>query len=100
MRQLVPGRPGSRRRASGAVTPAIPPFIGDGGAGGAGPTSWSLRESFRPTSGSILGRAAIAIDATHTKLDIGQLYLDALKRANGVVDGSNTIHGSNDEPGE
>jgi hypothetical protein len=47
-----------------------------------------------------LGRAAIAIDATHTKLDIGQLYLDALKRANGVVDGSNTIHGSNDEPGE
>jgi len=42
-----------------------------------------------------LGRAAIAIDATHTKLDIGQLYLAALKRANGVVDGggNNSING-------
>jgi hypothetical protein len=41
-----------------------------------------------------LGRAAIAIDATHTKVDIGQLYLAALKRANGVVDGGNSINGS------
>jgi hypothetical protein len=48
----------------------------------------------------VLGRAAIAIDATHTRVNIGQLYLDALKRANGVVDGGNTINGSNDEPGE
>jgi hypothetical protein len=39
----------------------------------------------------VLGRAAIAIDATHTKLDIGQLYLAALKRANGVVDGGHPI---------
>ena len=48
----------------------------------------------------VLGRSAIAIDATHTKLDVGQLYLAALKRANGVVDGGNTINGSNNEPGE
>jgi hypothetical protein len=48
----------------------------------------------------VLGRAAIAIDATHTKLDVGQLYLAALKRANGVVDGGNTINGNNDGPGE
>jgi hypothetical protein len=43
----------------------------------------------------VLGRAAIAIDATHTKVDIGQLYLAALKRANGVVDGggNNSING-------
>jgi hypothetical protein len=34
----------------------------------------------------VLGRAAIAIDATHTKIDIGQLYLSALRRANGVDD--------------
>jgi hypothetical protein len=38
----------------------------------------------------VLGRAAIAIDATHTKVDIGQLYLAALKRANGVIDGGNS----------
>jgi hypothetical protein len=48
----------------------------------------------------VLGRSAIAIEATHTKLDLGTLYLQALKCANGVVDGGNTINGSNDEPGE
>jgi hypothetical protein len=48
----------------------------------------------------VLGRAAIAIDTTHTRVDVGQLYLAALKRANGVVDGGNTINGSNDELGE
>jgi hypothetical protein len=48
----------------------------------------------------VLGRAAIAVDTTHTRVDVGQLYLAALKRANGVIDGDNTIHGSNDEPGE
>ena len=41
-----------------------------------------------------------ALDATHTKVDLGALYLQALKRANGVVDGGKTINGSNDEPGE
>jgi hypothetical protein len=30
----------------------------------------------------VSGRAAIAIDATHTKVDIGSLYLQALKQAN------------------
>ena len=34
----------------------------------------------------VLGRAAIAIDSTHTRVDVGQLYLAALKRANGVDD--------------
>ena len=48
----------------------------------------------------VLGRSAIAIDATHTRVDVGQLYLSALRRANGVVDSGNTINGSNDEPGE
>jgi hypothetical protein len=48
----------------------------------------------------VLGRAAIAIDTTHTRADLGQLYLAALKRCNGVVDGGNTLNGSNDEPGE
>jgi hypothetical protein len=47
----------------------------------------------------VLGRAAIAIDATHTKLDVGQLYLAALKRANGVIDGGK-INGSGDTASE
>ena len=29
-----------------------------------------------------LGRSAIAIDATHTRLDVAQLYLAAMKKAN------------------
>jgi hypothetical protein len=34
------------------------------------------------------------VDATHTRVDIGQLYLAALKRANGIIDGGNSINGS------
>jgi len=30
----------------------------------------------------------------------GSYYVYAVKRANGVIDGGNTINGSNDEPGE
>jgi hypothetical protein len=50
----------------------------------------------------VLGRAAIAIDARHTKADIGQLYLAALKRANGVVDGGNLngVNAASDPPTE
>ena len=48
----------------------------------------------------LLGKPAVFVDATHTKVDLGVLYLQALKRANGVIDGDNTINGSNDEPGE
>jgi hypothetical protein len=36
----------------------------------------------------LLGKPAVFVDATHTKVDIGQLYLAALKRAN-CVDDSN-----------
>jgi hypothetical protein len=42
----------------------------------------------------LCGKSAVFVDATHTKLDVGQLYLAALKRANGVVDGGNSINGS------
>ena len=43
----------------------------------------------------LLGKPAVFVDATHTKVDIGQLYLAALKRANGVIDGGgdNSING-------
>jgi hypothetical protein len=45
----------------------------------------------------LVGKPVVAIDAVHTKLDVGQLYLDALRRANGVgqtIDGGNSINGS------
>ena len=44
----------------------------------------------------LLGRPAVFVDATHTKVDIGQLYLAALKRANGAIDddGGNSINGN------
>ena len=48
----------------------------------------------------LIGKPSIAIETTHTRIDVAQMYLAALKRANGVIDGDNTINGSNDEPGE
>ena len=57
-------------------------------------------QAIREILDRLLGKPAVFVDATHTKADIGQLYLAALKRANGVIDGGNTINGSTDEPGE
>ena len=51
-------------------------------------------QALREILDRLLGKPPVAIDATHTKLDVGQLYLAALKRANGVVDGGNSINGS------
>ena len=73
---LLQGALGGQRgsRLSAAIPrPRAPPSSGSDPAGGAGPP--------------------VAIDATHTKLDVGRLYLAALKRANGVVDGGNSING-------
>ena len=52
----------------------------------------ALREVFE----RLCGKSAVFVDATHTKVDIGQLYLSALKRANGVDDSGNSINGSGD----
>jgi hypothetical protein len=41
-------------------------------------------QALREILDRLLGKPPVAIDATHTKLDVGQLYLAALKRANGV----------------
>ena len=51
----------------------------------------ALREIFD----RLLGKPAVFVDATHTRVDVGQLYLDSLKRANGVIDGggNNSING-------
>src|SRR6516165_10476806 len=51
-------------------------------------------QALREILDRLLGKPPVAIDAAHTKLDIGQLYLAALKRANGVVDGG--LNGSVD----
>jgi len=31
------------------------------------------------------------VDTTHTRVDVGAMYLAALKRANGAIDGNNSI---------
>jgi hypothetical protein len=51
-------------------------------------------QAIREILDRLLGKPAVFVDATHTKVDIGQLYLAALKRCNGVVDGGNLINGS------
>ena len=48
----------------------------------------------------LIGKPSTTIDTTHTRIDVAQMYLAALKRANGVIDDGNTINGSNNEPGE
>ena len=48
-------------------------------------------QALREILDRLLGKPPVAIDATHTKLDVGQLYLAALKRANGVIDDGNSI---------
>jgi hypothetical protein len=47
----------------------------------------------------LLGKAAVFVDATHTKVDIGSLYLQALKRANGVP-ASPTIEAAPEVPAD
>jgi hypothetical protein len=42
----------------------------------------------------LLGKPAVFVDATHTQVDVGAIYLAALKRANGAIDGGNSINGS------
>ena len=45
----------------------------------------------------VLGRAAIAIDATHTRLDVAQLYLRAMQRANSHIASEQAVEGKADE---
>jgi hypothetical protein len=47
----------------------------------------------------LLGKPAVFVDATHTKVDIASLYLQALKRVNGVPD-SPTIDANPDVPAD
>ena len=45
----------------------------------------------------VLGRAAIAIDATHTRLDVAQLYLRAMQRANSHIASEQAVEGKANE---
>jgi hypothetical protein len=42
----------------------------------------------------LLGKPPVAIDTTVAKVDIGAMYLAALKRANGAIDGGSSINGT------
>jgi hypothetical protein len=44
----------------------------------------------------LIGKPAISVDTTHTRVDVAQLYLQALKQANGVTDG--TINHNGEPP--
>jgi hypothetical protein len=46
----------------------------------------------------LIGKPAISVDTTHTRVDIAQLYLQALKQANGVDTGGNTLDGNVEPP--
>ena len=42
----------------------------------------------------LIGKPQISIDTVTAKVDVGAMYLAALKRANGVIDGGNSNNGS------
>jgi hypothetical protein len=46
------------------------------------PNESTRLQACREICDRVLGRAAIAIDATHTQPDLGMLYLRALERSN------------------
>ena len=48
----------------------------------------------------LLGRPNVYVDAVHAKVDVGAMYLAALKRANGVIDGGNSGIGAAGDPTE
>jgi hypothetical protein len=49
-------------------------------------------QAIREILDRLLGKPAISVDTTHTRVDVAQLYLRALKQANGVTDGGSTIN--------
>ena len=49
-------------------------------------------QALREILDRLLGKPPVAIDTTVAKVDIGQLYLSALRRANGVDDSGNSIN--------
>jgi hypothetical protein len=51
-------------------------------------------QALREILDRLLGKPPVAIDTTVAKVDIGAMYLAALKRANGVIDGGNSVNGS------
>ena len=51
-------------------------------------------QALREILDRLLGKPPVAIDTTVAKLDVGAMYLAALKRANGAIDGGNSINGS------
>jgi hypothetical protein len=53
-------------------------------------------QAIREILDRLLGKPAVFVDATHTKVDIASLYLQALQRANGVIDGGNSVGAASD----
>ena len=45
----------------------------------------------------LIGKPSTTIDTTHTRIDVAQMYLAALKRANGVIDDDNSRIGAASE---
>ena len=92
---LLPGQPalnpGGRTRAveelKARYLPRLPEFMDSLIELSKSPNETTRLAAIREILDRLLGKPAVFVDATHTRVDIGQLYLAALKRANGVVDG-------------
>jgi hypothetical protein len=104
---LLPGQgalnPGGRSRAveelKARYLPRLPEFM-DGLIELTKSSNEQTRlAALRETLDRLLGKPAVFVDATNTRVDIGQLYLAALKRVNGVPTGQ-TIDADPDVSGD
>jgi hypothetical protein len=100
---LLPGQPalnpGGRTRAIEELKvrylPRLPEFMDKLAELTNSENEMTRLAAIREILDRLLGKPAVFVDATNTRVDIGQLYLAALKRVNGVVDGggNNSFNG-------
>jgi hypothetical protein len=90
---LLPGQPamnpGGRPRTAieqlrARLLPRLPEFMDGLIELAHSPNEATRLAAIREILDRLLGKPAVFVDATTTRLDIGQLYLAALKRVNGV----------------
>jgi hypothetical protein len=104
---MMPGsvlNPGGRPRTAieelrARLLPRLPEFMDGLIELSKSPNESTRLAAIREILDRLLGKPAVFVDATHTNINIGELYLRALQRANGsgntsTIDDGNSINGS------
>jgi hypothetical protein len=104
---LLPGQPamnpGGRPRTAieelrARLLPRLPEFMDRLIELSKSPNETIRLQAIREILDRLLGKPAVFVDTTHTKVDIAALYLQALKQANGATESGNTVNGNVEPP--